>query len=157
MFQCKFELNGKPMSEFRIGTLSFPAYSGQGSYINKAAGTCTPKYGAIPVGRYYIFDRRSGGLLGPWKDRLDLNGNHKSEWFALYAIDGDIDDDKVLCDGIIRGRFRLHPKGRLGKSEGCITIDRLADWHHIRSIFTSTPKISVPGSELKAYGEVIAR
>ncbi|MBB5463126.1 hypothetical protein HDG33_006803 [Paraburkholderia sp. Cpub6] len=35
MFQCSFELNGKPMSEFRIGALSFPAYSGQGSYINK--------------------------------------------------------------------------------------------------------------------------
>ncbi|WP_429522902.1 tlde1 domain-containing protein [Paraburkholderia youngii] len=96
---------------------------GRRSYklYHKAAGMCTPRIGAIPVGRYYIFDRRSGGILGPWKDRLNLNGNNKSEWFALYAIDANIDDDKVLCDGIIRGQFRLHPKGRLGRSEGCIT------------------------------------
>ncbi|MGF6640671.1 hypothetical protein OKW41_001458 [Paraburkholderia sp. UCT70] len=157
MLQCSFKLNNKPMSEFRIGALSFPAYSGQENYINKAVGMCTPKYGAIPVGRYYIFDRRSGGILGPWKDRLNLNGNNKSEWFALHAIDGDIDDDELLCDGIARGRFRLHPKGRLGKSEGCITIDQLADWRHIRSILSDTPKVSVPGSKLKAYGEVTVR
>ncbi|HEY2024386.1 DUF2778 domain-containing protein [Paraburkholderia sp.] len=143
------------MSEFTIGVLSFAAFSGQERYINKASGLCTPGYGAIPIGRYYIFDRRSGGFLGPWKERLNLNGNNKSEWFALHAIDGDIDDDKLLCDGIVRGRFRLHPKGRVGKSEGCITIDQLADWHRIRSILTDEPKVSVPGSALKAYGEVM--
>jgi len=142
------------MSEFKIGVLSFAAYSGQERYINKASGICIPKYGAIPVGRYYIFDRRSGGLLGPWKERLNLNGNNKSEWFALHAIDGDIDDDRLLCEGIVRGLFRLHPKGTLGKSEGCITIDQLADWHRIREILTDVPKVSVPGSALKAYGEV---
>lgn len=91
-------------------------------------------------------------MLGPWKDALNLNGNNKSEWFALYAIDGNIDDDSVLCDNIVRGQFRLHPKGRVGKSEGCMTIDRLSDWQHIRSILTAIPKVSVPGSALKAYG-----
>ncbi|MBC8731174.1 DUF2778 domain-containing protein [Paraburkholderia sp. UCT2] len=154
MLQCSFKLNNKTMSEFRIGALSFSAYSGQQGYINKVALTCTPVFGAIPVGRYYLFDRRSGGKLGPWKDALNLNGNNKSEWFALHEIDGDIDDDSVLCDNIVRGQFRLHPKGRFGRSEGCITIDQQSDWQRIRSILTDTPKVSVPGSELKAYGVV---
>lgn len=154
MLQCSFKLNDRPMSEFRIGALAFPAYSGQERYINKVSLTCTPIFGAIPVGQYYIFDRRSGGRLGPWKDALNLNGNNKSEWFALHAIDGNIDDDSVLCNDILRGQFRLHPKGRLGRSEGCITIDQQGDWQHIRSILADIPKGAVPGSELKAYGVV---
>ncbi|MBN3850322.1 DUF2778 domain-containing protein [Paraburkholderia sp. Ac-20342] len=154
MLQCTFRLSGKPMSKFEIGALKFDAFSGQGSHINKAPLSCTPNYGAIPVGRYYIFDRKSGGTVGPLMDWLNLNGNNKSEWFSLYAIDGSIDDDHVICDGILRGNFRLHPKGRIGKSEGCVTIENLGDWHRIRAILTDTPKLAVPGSQLKAYGEL---
>jgi Protein of unknown function (DUF2778) len=154
MLQCTFKLNNKPMSELKIGAVSFPAFSGKEDYLNKASLTCTPGYGALPVGRYYIFDRQSGGILGPLKEWLDMNGNHKREWYSLYAIDGDIDDDQVICGNIVRGQFRLHPKGRMGRSEGCITIDRPTDWHRIRSIFTDTPKVPVPGSQLKAYGEL---
>ncbi|NIF51364.1 DUF2778 domain-containing protein [Burkholderia sp. Ax-1724] len=154
MLQCSFKLNGKPMSELKIGALSFPAFSGQENDINQPALMCTPGYGAIPIARYYIFDRQSGGLLGPLKERLDLNGNKKGEWYSLYAIDGNIDDE-VICNGIVRGQFRLHPKGRLGRSEGCVTIERLTDWNRIRSIFTDTPKIPIAGSRLKVYDELI--
>jgi hypothetical protein len=101
MLQCSFKLNNKPMSEFKIGALSFPAFSGKDGYTNKPSLMCTAGYGAIPIGRYYIFDRQSGGILGPLKDWLDMNGNIKSEWF------------------------------------------------------TDTPKVSVPGSALKAYAELI--
>ncbi|WP_315852875.1 MULTISPECIES: DUF2778 domain-containing protein [Burkholderia] len=147
-----FKLNNEPMSEFRIGALSFPAFSGSGLHVNNRSLVCTPKFGAIPVGHYYIFDRQSGGVVGPFMEWLNLNGNDKSDWYALYAIDGNIDDDKVLCDKIVRSQLRLHPKGRLGVSEGCVTIEQRSDWVRIRSILTNVPKISVPGSALKAYG-----
>ena len=155
MLQCSFKLNSQSTSEFKIGALSFAAFSGKEGYTNKPSLMCTPGYGAIPIGRYYIFDRQSGGILGPLKDWLDMNGNHKSEWYALYAIDGSIDDDKTLCEKIVRGQFRLHPKGRLGISEGCITIENMNDWTRIRAIFSDTPKVPVPGSSLKAYAELI--
>lgn len=64
MRQCSFELNGKPMSTFKLGASSFPAFSGLDDYVNKRALACTLNLGAIPPGRYYILDRPSGGRLG---------------------------------------------------------------------------------------------
>lgn len=157
MLQCTFELNEQPMSEFKVGALSFAAFSGREEYMNRRSLMCTPRYGAIPVGRYYIFDRQSGGITGTLRNWLDLNGNKKNDWYALYAIDENIDDDKVLCEKIVRSHLRLHPKGRLGISEGCVTIDEMSDWMSIRSIFTSSPKYAVPGSGLKAYGVLTVR
>lgn len=77
-----------------------------------------------------------------------------SDWFALYAIDGKIDDE-TFCNQLARGHFRLHPKGPRGISEGCITIEKLADFHHIRAILKSTSASAVPGSNLRAYGKVV--
>jgi len=68
MIDCKFELNNKPMSTFWCGAASFPAFSGLGKHVNHRAFACHPNLGPIPPGTYYIFDRQSDGLLGPFRD-----------------------------------------------------------------------------------------
>ena len=129
---CSFELNGKPMSAFKMGASSFPAFSGLDSYVNKRGLACTPDLGAIPPGRYYILDRPSGGRLGWFRDL----SSGKTDWFALYAIDGNIDDE-TWCDKVKRGQFRLHPKGFRGVSKGCIVLDREADFQLLRARLTA--------------------
>jgi len=34
MIDCSFELNDKPMSNFKMGALSFPAFSGLNEHVN---------------------------------------------------------------------------------------------------------------------------
>ena len=63
MYKCSFELNNKPMSTFKIGGLSFPAFSGLRSHANRIVSSCLSGVGPIPPGTYYIFDR-GAGLLG---------------------------------------------------------------------------------------------
>ena len=140
------------MSAFTIGSLSVPAFSGLGKHINKRSSACLVGQGPIPPGQYYIFDRQGGGRLG-WL--RDLFSDH-SDWFALYAIDEKIDDE-TFCNNLARGRFRLHPKGPCGISEGCITIEKLVDFHHIRAILKSVSPSAVPGSDLRAYGKVVVK
>lgn len=149
MIDCIFELNNKPMSTFKCGPITFPAFSGLGSHANRRMSACHPNVGPIPPGTYYIFDRQPGGLLGPFRDLF----SDKGEWFALYAIDGKIDDE-TYCDRVKRGNFRLHPKGALGVSQGCIVIEKLADFQRLRAILRGSPTILVPRVGLKAYGKV---
>lgn len=153
MFQCSFELNGKPISKFVIGASSFPAFSGLGQHANTRAFACIPNKGPIPPGKYYIFDRQSGGLLGSLRDMFQKH----SDWFALYAVDSNIDDDITFCNSVKRGSFRLHAKGSLGISQGCITIESLSDFQHIKSVLRGAKPVSVPGSSLQAYGTVTVR
>ncbi len=108
---------------------------------------CLPDVGAIPKGSYYVVDREAGGRLGWLYDRLQ----NKSDWFALYAIDSKIDDE-MLCDGIVRGQFRLHPAGVRATSRGCIVLPRLADYQLINNELKNNGKSSVPGLDLNAYG-----
>ena len=108
--------------------------------------------GPIPPGEYYIFDRQGGGHLEKYKNLF----NDHSEWFALYALDGKIDDE-TYCNKVKRGSFGLHPKGPRGISEGCITIEKFADFQRIRVLLKSTAMVTVPVSELKAYGKVIVK
>jgi len=152
MFQCSFELNDQPMSLFTIGALSVPAFSGRGKNINKRSSACLIGQGPIPPGQYYIFDRQGGGRFEWFRN---LFSDH-SDWFALYAIDGKIDDE-TFCNNLARGRFRLHPKGPRGISEGCITIEKLSDFQFIRAMLKSIPPSAVPGSDLKAYGKVVVK
>ena len=152
MYECSFELNNIPMSAFKIGGLSFPAFSGRGRHVNRRISACHAGLGPIPPGTYYIFDRQSGGLLGPLRDMF----NDHSNWFALHAIDGKIDDEK-FCNKVKRGSFRLHPKGDLGVSEGCITIEKLSNYQHLREILKRATPVAVPGSTLMAYGKVSVR
>lgn len=149
MIDCTFELNGEPMSAFKSGASSFPAFSGRGAYVNRREYACHASIGPIPPGTYFIIDRQSGGLFGPLRDMF----NDRSEWFALYAIDGKI-DDTTYCDKVKRGSFRLHPKGPLGISEGCITVESRGDFQHLRALLKSSAQAAVPGTNLKAYGKV---
>jgi hypothetical protein len=153
MQRCSFELNGKPMSKLVVGASSFPAFSGLGEHANTRSFACVPNKGPIPPGKYYIFDRQSGGLLGPLRDMFQKH----SDWFALYAMDGNIDDDITLCNKIKRGSFRLHAKGSLGISQGCITVESVSDFQRLKSMLKGSKPEVVPGSSLQAYGTVTVR
>lgn len=118
MHLCSFELNNQLMSTFRVSALSVPAFSGQGSDVNKRSSACVAGWGPIPPGRYCIFDRQGGGIL-EWIKNLFRD---RGDWFALYAVDGRLDDE-TYCNQLLRGQFRLHPKGPRGISEGV---------HHLR-------------------------
>ena len=152
MHQCSFELNDKPTSSFRIGVMSFDAFSGLSPYVNKRTAACLANAGPIPAGIYYILDRQSGGLLGPLWDRI----KGRTDWFALYAIDSQI-DDVAYCNEVKRGSFRLHPKGAYGISKGCIVIDKHSDFHYLRSMLRSRKPTPIPGTKLFAYGKVVVR
>lgn len=152
MFHCSFELNNQPMSVFRIGAMSYPAFSGLGNNANQRTMACVKGSGPIPPGTYYIFDRQSGGLLGPIRDMI----NGRNDWFALYAADNRIDDE-AFCNEVKRGNFRLHPKGVTGRSEGCVVVDKESDFIQLRAILTSAKPISVYGTKLKAYGCLVVK
>ncbi len=153
MHVCSFVLNGKPLSNLTIKTLpkvAFPAFSGLGASANKRELMCIKGTGPIPAGQYYIFERESGGRLGFIRDLFSGRG----EWFALYAVDGAI-DDQTYCNQVARGNFRLHPKGPLGRSEGCITIEKAEDFRRLRAILTAREPTQVEGTSFKAYGKVV--
>ncbi|MGV2289535.1 DUF2778 domain-containing protein [Trinickia sp. YCB016] len=153
MLQCSFELNDQPMSTFVIhGGFSVPAFSGLEPHINKRASACLLDVGPIPPGRYYIVDRESGGRLGSLREAF----LHRSDWFALYAADGKI-DDSTFCNEVLRGNFRLHPKGPRGISQGCIVIENSADFHRLRVSLVGRGKYPIPGSALSAYGMVTVK
>jgi hypothetical protein len=149
MINFTFELNNQPISALKTGTRSYPAFSGRGSNVNKRATMCVAGFGAIPIGTYYIIDRQSGGLLGPLRDIF----NDHSDWFALFAADGKIDDE-TYCNQVKRGSFRIHPKGRLGISNGCITIENISDFNQLRAALKTTNPLAISGSALLAYGKV---
>jgi hypothetical protein len=147
-----FELNSKPMSVFRYGAASVSAFSGLGEHANRREFACMANVGPIPPGNYYVLDRQSGGLLGPLRNMF----NDRSDWFALYAIDEKIDDE-ALCEKVRRGRFRLHPKGAMGISQGCITINDRADYQMLQAVLKRTSPVHVPGTKILAYGRVAVR
>ena len=149
MREGNFELNGKPMSALRMAGLSFPAFSGTGRFINGRTSACHVGFGPIPPGAYYIFDRQSGG----WERLIPDVFDKRSRWFALYAIDGKIDDE-TYCDRVKRGLFRLH-YGTV--SAGCITVKDFMDYEHLRMMLKETEPVAVPGSDLEAYGRLVVR
>jgi hypothetical protein len=152
MFQCSFELNGKPMSQFKIGAMPFPAFSGFGKDVNSRSFACAPNMGPIPPGTYYIVDRESGGVLGPLWDRIKGRKN----WFALYAIDGKI-DDITYCNQIERGNFRLHPKGAAGISKGCIVVESHSDFNRLSTILRGSKPMRIADTNHHAYGKVVVK
>lgn len=149
MADCTFTLNGKPLSALKCGTREFPAFSGRGEHINRRQFACSYGTGPIPAGDYFIVDRESGGMLGGLRDLF----TGRDTWFALYAADSRIDDE-TFCNNIIRGRFRLHPKGPRGVSEGCVVIDDAAHFESLRAILKGSLLRPIPGSHLKAYGKL---
>jgi hypothetical protein len=147
MRDCKFRLNGKPMSQFVIGASAFPAFSGLNEHANKAAYMCVANSGALPLGKHHIVDRVSGGRLSWLRDLA------KGQWFALYAADGKVDDE-TFCNGVKRGNFRLHPKSGRGVSQGCITLDNATDFGIVRNMLLASPPETIDGTEILRYGTV---
>ncbi|MEO0443818.1 MAG: tlde1 domain-containing protein [Pseudomonadota bacterium] len=45
---------------------------------------------------------------------------------------------KLFCEQVKRGQFRLHPKGRRGISQGCITLDNWTDYQVVHSLLKGT-------------------
>lgn len=148
--KCTFALNNKAMSAFKIGAVSYPAFSGTGPYTNKLAYACLPEQGPIPAGLYHIVDRQEGGLWGSIKSAI----TGRSDWFALYADDGKI-DDVTFCNKVARGMFRLHPKGPMGISKGCITIESGDDFTKISRALKDGETKMIDGGKLKSYGTVL--
>ncbi|MEX0731439.1 MAG: DUF2778 domain-containing protein [Aquisalimonadaceae bacterium] len=149
MKKWTFKLNDEPMSAFVGGASAFPAFSGLGDHVNRRLAACLPSKGPIPPGTYYIFDRESGGRLSWWRDLF----SGRSNWFALYADDGKVDDN-TWCEQVKRGQFRLHPKGRSGISQGCIVIDNPRDYQFLGAILRNSQQAVVEGIGLKAWGKV---
>ncbi len=152
MIDCTFELNDKPMSAFKLGAPSFPAFSGLKGHVNRRSSVCIPNFGPIPLGKYHIFDRQSGGLLGPLRDLF----TDRDEWFALYAIDEKIDDE-TYCEKVKRGLFRLHPKGPFGVSKGCIVIDNWSEFQTVKSLLKKTETKIISETGLESYGTVTVK
>lgn len=152
MRRCTFELNDEPMSSFDIGASSFPAFSGLAPHINRRMSACIPSQGPIPPGEYFILDRESGGRLGWLYDLF----SGRTDWFALYANDGKLDDE-TWCEQVKRGRFRLHPKGPRGVSEGCIVIDQISYFQYLRTIVRSSAPNKIEGTGITAWAKVVVR
>lgn len=157
--ECTFVLNRSRLSTLTCpGFGSVPAFSGNGRYINDPGSTAVADKGPLPAGVYYIIDRQSGGHLGWFRDTvMDAALNtYRAEWFALYHIDGQI-DDWTIVNGIRRGHFRLHPVGRLGESDGCITLTSRGQFDKLRAFLKAQPTTQVPGTSFRAYGKVTVK
>ena len=142
-------LIGADYATFNLyGVGVFMAHSGQGAYRNQEACGAIKGSGPIPLGKYWIVDRGTGGPFSSLKDKVQDQWNKvrsgaefgRDEWFALYKDDLGIDDG-TWVNQVNRGLFRLHP-GTM--SEGCITIAHNSDYAMIRNALMSTNLIQVP-------------
>jgi Protein of unknown function (DUF2778) len=147
MLNALFRL--QPEASLMIAGFSFPAFSGDGDLRNQRTHMCVPNEGPIPVGTYYIIDRETALF-----DRFRKNKEKKKDWFALYAKDRVIDDERY-CAGVIRGQFRLHPKGERGVSRGCVTLESASDFALLRELLKSTEMEQIAGGQFMSYGTVL--
>ncbi|QBR00317.1 DUF2778 domain-containing protein [Paraburkholderia pallida] len=157
--QCFYNLNGQRMSTLTcVGIGGFAAFSGSGVDTNNPASIAIRNSGPLPLGLYYIVARPSGGRMGWLYDFVkdQASGVHHEDWFALYRDDGQIDDYTVI-NGVRRGNFRIHPNGRLGRSEGCITIAAQRDFARLRQWLLSQKTGVIPRTGISYYGTVIVR
>jgi hypothetical protein len=95
------------------------------------------------------------GWLYDWAGEHGIGTTDRSKWFMLWnPSDGDI----TMIDGIKRGSFRLHPKGPVGISHGCVTVVSPTEFDSLqRYIRKDLPALTVPGAPFKAYGTLEVR
>jgi len=146
---CTFLLNSQVFSRLNYDGVNCTAFSGNGRHRSSPASGNVPNDGCIPVGRYYIVDRQSGGRLGAILDWIA----DRDVWFALWRDDGAIDDATFL-DGVRRGEFRLHPKGPRRISLGCITLEYLNEFKALRAYLLAQPVSYIPKTMTRTYGTV---
>jgi hypothetical protein len=156
MIRCTFHLNGYQLSTLSCpGIGFFPAYSGNaGVNRNNPNAIAAKKVGPLPPGNYYIVSRPRGGFRSLWQDMIHglESGSDRDLWFALYRKDRLI-DDMTFIEGVERGHFRLHPAGKSGISDGCITLPNHSDYAILLQALLSTPSMMV-SSQLKAFGTI---
>ncbi|MGN6233591.1 MAG: DUF2778 domain-containing protein [Trinickia sp.] len=152
---CTYRLNGERFSTLICDGRSFVAFSGNAERVNSPEAITNVDSGPLPTGRYYIVDRESGGRLG-WLWNLGTrfaSGTGRDQWFALYRIDGRIDDETYI-DGVRRGNFRLHPIGRGRISKGCITLVSSPAFARLSAYLRSRELAYIPGTHIRCYGVV---
>lgn len=151
---CTYVLNGEPLSELTCEDRTYEAFSGDAAtYVNNALYQDLVKEGPLPLGRYYIVDRESGGMLGwikqPVKDVFA--GTDRSEWFSLYRDDDQVDDQTTI-NNIQRSAFRIHPVGPQGISQGCVTLTSKLAFDELRQSLRNMPGEILPGTGIKYFG-----
>jgi hypothetical protein len=147
MLDLVFTLNRAKFTRLTSMFGSFIAFSGDGPDRNNPDSAATADHGAIPVGRYYLIDRQSGGKLGWVRDLF------RDHWFALYSDDGKVDDETFIGD-VRRGEFRLHPLGPRAMSTGRIVLQYKEEFDTLRKKLTAAGTSPITGSSLRAYGLV---
>lgn len=156
MIQCTFHLNGGQLSTLSCpGIGFFSAYSGNtGPHRNNPDSTAVKGKGPLPTGKYYIVSRPRGGLKSRWEDMIHglESGSDRDLWFALYREDGEINDISFI-EKVERGSFRLHPAGKSGISNGCITIPNHSDYAILFMALLSTPYMMIT-AQLNAFGTI---
>lgn len=152
---CVYKLNGQQVSTLTCDGREFAAFSGNGDDVNDPAAVAHVDSGPLPPGRYYIVDRTSGGRLGWLWDlgaRLS-SGTGRHHWFALYRVDGKI-DDVTYIEGVKRGQFRLHPVGSGRISKGCITLVSHGAFEELSAYLRRFDPALIPGTNVRSYGEI---
>lgn len=155
---CTFVLNNKPLSTLMCDGQGYAAFSGEVGHKNNPADVAKAGEGPLPTGTYYIIDRQSGGHLGWLYDWLKnrYTNSERENWFALYRNDGKI-DDTTYVNGVKRGNFRLHPVGRQGISEGCVTLVSPPAFNKLRAYLKSQSPTTIPGTNVTYYGTLTVR
>lgn len=152
---CTYVLNGEPLSRLVCDGVAYDAFSGDvaGNYVNDKRYQAVPEKGPLPLGRYYILDRESGGRIGWLKQPLKdlIARTDRSEWLSLYR-DDDVIDDQTSVNNIVRGAFRIHPVGPMGVSQGCVTLTSKLAFDSLRKYIHDRNGEVLPGTEIRHYG-----
>ena len=154
LLKCTFSLNRQKTSLLVCGSDSYVAFSGLSKDVNDPDKTNDADAGPIPVGTYYITTRPSGGSH-PFLSALlhDLiSDSDRTQWFALFST--TTSNDFMTVKGVTRGNFRLHPEGRLGISEGCITLVNQADFDRLAKQLREQVPGTIPNTSTPYYGTV---
>ncbi|HEX8589427.1 DUF2778 domain-containing protein [Pseudomonas sp.] len=151
---CTYVLNGEPLSELTCEGKTYEAFSGNSAtYVNDSRYQDIVNSGPLPLGRYYILDRESGGMMGwirePVKDLFART--NRSEWLSLYRDDGVV-DDLTSVNNISRGAFRIHPVGPQRISQGCVTLNSELAFEELRTFIRNMPGEVLEGTSIKFYG-----
>jgi hypothetical protein len=151
---CTYDLNGKPTSQLVCDGVTYEAFSGNmAAYVNKARYQDVKDNGPLPLGKYYILDRETGGRTGwLWQPVLDtFAATDRSEWFSLYR-DDDVVDDETTINNVNRNAFRIHPVGPMGISQGCVTLTSQLAFDVLKRYLRNKKGEVLPGRKIRYYG-----
>ena len=155
--RCTFVLNHQPISSLVCGGMSYPAFSGLGRDVDDPAKATDADAGPIPPGSYDIVDRPVGDRFPMIESAIHdlISSSQRNEWFALYSTGSNA--DQMTVQKIKRGNVRLHPIGRLGISEGCITLMHQSGFDQLRRTLLAAPKTVIPNTQIRTHGTVTVR